>query len=599
MMKAKTYLGTSVVFLFCFIGSFMWGSLTFKAPAAETSAQETDIVVNLERIIQLDAPSFFSLTPPVSNGDPTLDTQSINVSTNNPTGYKLYAELNPDLACLRHAAAILASDDCTTADEDKKLLLNTVASSTLPWNQWGMSIDSGSNWLAFNQTVFDYDTIAFTAYCGSLDVPINMVTANGVPMSDYNIDACKFMAELWWGVAPGGFLDWFNIIYGSFNPDPAPDFGTEEEEGFDWFIDTFNLAIADMCLPGNSLATGEPDFCTSFVPLEHDNVIREFNGLSMGINYLLHSNSTDIMDDAFDLTVGTRVDMSMIAGIYTTDMRITALAEPTPEPWLGSMQFLINEYSPEGVYCSGPHTAYWGSAYEDCTLFYDSVNINYLDAILAPAWDPGTGTHRTVIACSREAGNMHIIDAHTVVCDFYDSAEVFENLADNNCGGGPGWISIWGTFMPPDIGPFCAEPEPTINDIWRVSDALYLNWYDTLPTLSMYGMFCSGSTVENNGDTYYPGCAVLTGVNMDTLVAISSDQLESSVLVNQEVCGTLDGTLSIIDSRTVVCDYDSKSWQAEIGLCFTSLGWESKWGRIIPPAYGFTAFTDIDKNSCF
>ena len=562
----------------------------------ETSAQETDVLVNLERVIQLDAPSFFSLKPPANNGEPTLDTQSINVSTNNPTGYKLYAELNPNLTCLRHASAVMSANDCDTADADKRILLNTTAGS-LPWNQWGVSLNGGTNWLEFGQTTFDYNTIAFSTYCGSLDVPINLITANGVPNPGYNIDACKFSAGLWLGVNPAGFLGWFNTMYGSYNLNPAPIF--ETEEGFDWFIDTLNLAIASMCTPGNSLAVGEPEFCASFVPLESDSALRRFNGLSMGMNYLLHSNSTDVLDDVIDFTVGTRVDMSMTVGFYTTDMRLTALAEPTPEPWLGSMSFLVTMSDDVGMYCSGPHTAYWGSAYEDCTYIYDSVNINYLDAVLAPAWDPGTETHYTAIACSREAGNLHIIDANSAVCDFYDSTEVFENLADNGCGGGPGWISIWGTLVPPNIGPFCAEPEPTINDIWRVSDQIYINWFDSLPTLSTYGAFCSGMTTSSGGQTYYPGCAVLTGVNMDVIEALTSDQLDNSELVNQAVCGTLDNTLQIINGTTVVCDYAGKAWRDDIGQCFTSLGWESKWGRTIPPLYGFMVFTDIDRNNCW
>jgi len=108
----------------------------------------------------------------------------VTVSTNNPTGYKLFLSMNSDETCLRHVTQ--TSDPCSSVSTYKKIapVAPSTPASGFPVNNWGVAIDSSfvtfnpvpalstSPLLVNNELNSIVDDIVYTRFASLIDLSI-------------------------------------------------------------------------------------------------------------------------------------------------------------------------------------------------------------------------------------------------------------------------------------------------------------------------------------------------------------------------------------------------------------------------------------------
>jgi len=596
------------VFLVFFGSSFLWSSLTFRAPVDDTQAMSTEIFVDVNRTIELTAPLLFELNPEIGNEIPASITNPVVVSTNNPTGYKLYAELSPDKACLIHASVLPLDEDCGAVEPNLSIGFNTAPTGTLAWNTWGVSMNGGSNWLGFDAIeTIDLNVVAARAFCGLWSIPMDG------PRSAIGMDGCIYLQEKW-QTPSEDFLDWYAGLFQGIYPGklPFPSDTNDTEAMFDWFVSSVHEFVMTGCdyYSGGLMWDRNPDYCMNYKPWSRATMIAAFNGLSMGLKALLGSAGTNASNDQIDLTIATRVNMGVQAGSYRTTMRITALPEPAPEPYISGWSTAIgNDGDPGdevpgglaplyGEYCEPSDWNIEFEWFDHCNYIHSGVNFDYLSSVLSLVFDVESHNGlKTVTACSIADGTLTIVAGGTAaICNFYDTPITW-SISGDTIGGWPGWTSVWGTMVrpnadastPPGNSPVKYAFEPIGDWLGVIEDEVFISSYDT------YGSACSGSMTYDSvsGNNTFEKCFRIIGHNLEYLDSLYvEDQNNYNIDL---LCETDGGTLTVFDDGfTAVCDYAGESpsiptklW--EICLLWTqwhstegSNGWwfsESAWGN--------------------
>ena len=579
---------------FSFFGvSFIWSSLTIQAPAVDIQALSTDIYVDVNRAIELNAPLLFELNPDIGREVPTSITSPVVVSTNNPTGYKLYAELNPDKTCLLHASVLPVDEDCGTVDANLNIGFNTSPTGTLDWNTWGVSMNGGANWLGFDAIdTIDLNVVAARAFCGLWSMPVDG------PTSAINMDGCIYLQERY-QTPSEDFLGWYAGLFQGIYPGklPFPSDTNDMNAMFDWFVSSVNQFVNDGCdyYSSGIMWDRNPDYCRSYMPWSRATMIAAFNGLSMGLKTLLGSAGSNAANNQVDLTIATRVNMGVQAGSYRTTMRITALPEPAPEPYISGWSTAIgNDGDPSdevpgglaplyGQYCNPSD---WNAElewFDHCNYIHSGVNFDYLSSVLSLVFDSGSHNGlKTVTACSVEDGTLTVVAGGTaVICDFYDTPIVW-TISGDTVGGWPGWTSVWGTMARPD-GNTSIPPgnDPTKWAFEPIGD--WIGWDDGggfVSSYDTYGSACSGSMTYDLAQDHntFERCFRIVGYNLQYLDSLSVENMSTYDL--DLLCDISGGTLTIFEGGdTAVCDYAATStidipsnlWE----ICFLFTQWSS------------------------
>jgi uncharacterized protein (TIGR02145 family) len=138
--------------------------------------------------ISLTAPTTATLTVTPNTSLPTTASSSISVTTNNTTGYNLFATTQDDTNdCLRNSADI--ATDCPDLNATNKITNTVGTSTTLTNNTWGVSLDSGATWRGvplLGQPVLNIKSTTTTATNDTSTVTYGVKVDSSLPAGTYS-----------------------------------------------------------------------------------------------------------------------------------------------------------------------------------------------------------------------------------------------------------------------------------------------------------------------------------------------------------------------------------------------------------------------------